>query len=75
MSDILQELGGTLLICIPISFVLTIFYIPRYEQKFGDMEFGDFALTFVLMYFCLLASAAVGFAGIAGIAMLTGAFR
>lgn len=75
MSDILQAIGGTLLLGIPVSFLLTIFYIPTYQRMFGDMRFGDFALAFVLMYFCLLLFAAVGFAGIAGIAMMMGAFR
>ena len=75
MSDILQVVGGTLLLCIPASFVMTIFYIPEYQRKFGDMELDDFAPTFVVMYLCLLLFAAVGFAGIAGIAMMMGAFR
>lgn len=67
MSDILQAVGGTLLLCIPVSFVLTICYIPR--------GFRDFVETLVLMYLCLLLFVAVGFAGIAGIAMMMGAFR
>ena len=75
MSDILQVVGGTLLLCIPVSFVLTIFYIPTYQREFGDMEFVDFVLTFVAMYFGLLLFAAVGFAGIAGVAVLTVAFQ
>ena len=75
MTDILQAVGGAMLLCIPVSFVLTIFYIPAYQRKFGDMGFGDFVETLVIMYLCLLLFAAVGFAGIAGIAMMMGAFR
>lgn len=75
MSDILQVVGGTLLLFIPASFVLTIFYIPTYQRMFGEMEFVDFVVALVLMYLCLLLFAAVGFAGIAGIAMMMGAFR
>ena len=75
MTDILQTIGGTLLLYIPASFVLTIFYMPRYERVFGDMGFRDFVETLVLMYLCLLLFAAVGFAGVTGFAMLTGAFR
>lgn len=68
MNNLLQAIGGAMLLCIPVSFVLTI-------RKFGDMGFRDFAETLVLMYLCLLLTSAVGFAGIAGIAMMMGAFR
>lgn len=75
MSDILQAVGGTLLLCIPVSFVLTIFYMSTCLRKFGEMEIEDFFLIWLFMYLCLLLFAAVGFAGIVGIAMMMGAFR
>ena len=67
MNNLLQAIGGAMLLCIPVSFVLTIFYRPRW--------FRDFVETLVIMYLCLLPFTAVGFAGVVGIAMLTGAFR
>lgn len=75
MSDILQAIGGTLLLCIPVSFVLTILYIPDYQRKFGEMEFVDFVAALIVMYLCTLAFAAVGFMGVTGFAMMMGAFR
>lgn len=64
-----------MLLCIPVSFVLTIFYMPAYQRKFGEMEFVDFVAALIVMYLCLLLFAAVGFVGVTGFAMMMGAFR
>ena len=75
MTNILHAVGGVMLLCIPLSFVLTGCYRPTYEEQRGKMEFLDFLLIWLFMYTFTLLFAAVGFAGVLGVAMLGGAFR
>ena len=75
MTDILYVIGGVLLVTIPVSMVLTVFYRPTFEQEFGEMGVGDFFLIWLFSYIFSLLFAAVGFAGVVGFAMLAGAFQ
>lgn len=75
MTDWINAMGGVMLLCIPLSFVLTGCYRPTYEKQWGKMEFLDFLMIWLFMYTFSLLFAAVGFAGVLGVAMLMGAFR
>jgi hypothetical protein len=75
MTTILHVVGGVMLLCMPLSFVLTGCYRPTYEEQWGKMEILDFLLSWLFMYTYSLLFAAVGFAGPLGVAMLAGAFR
>lgn len=71
MSDILQVVGGVMLICIPVSLIMSLAYTG--ESYPGDDE--AFFFSWFAAYFMVLLFAAVTFVGIAGVAMLVGAFR
>lgn len=75
MSDWINAVQGVMLLCIPVSMVLTVMYRPTFEATFGKMGVGDFGLSWLFMYTFTLLFAAVGFAGVLGVAMLVGAFR
>ena len=76
MNDWINAAQGVMLLCIPLSFVLTGCYRPTYEREFGRiMEFDDFLLIWAIVYIFTLLFAAVGFAGALGAAMILGAFR
>ena len=71
MSDILQVVGGVMLICIPVSLIMSLTYTG--ERYPGN---GEALLYFwFVSYVTVLLSAAIVFAGIAGLAMLVGAFQ
>ena len=71
MTDTLQAVGGVMLICIPVSLIISLAYTA--ERYPGDL--GAICLFWLLAYVTVLLFAAVGFAGIAGLAMLIGAFQ
>ena len=75
MTSILHAWLAAMLLCIPVSMWLTVFYVPTYKRESGDMGVEIFLLLWFLAYWAMLLSAAVGFAGALGVAMLLGAFR
>ena len=75
MSHILHAAGGMMLLCIPVSMWLTVFYVPTYKRENGDMSVEIFFLLWFLAYWAMLLFAAVAFSGALGVAMLLGAFR
>lgn len=75
MGDIMHVWTGAMLVCIPISLIFVLIgFVFRYAQgeniKPGS-AWADWLNTYVVLAVCQT----VGFAGIAGVAMLTGAFR
>lgn len=75
MGDWINAVGGVLLLCVPASMWLTVFYAPTYKRENGDMSVEIFFLLWFLAYWAMLLFAAVGFAGVVGVVMLTGAFQ
>ena len=75
MTDILQAVGGTMLICIPISLLLTIILIPSCPEMFTGIGIGDFFRVWLIAYILSLLFAAAAFVGVVGVSMLVGAFR
>ncbi len=75
MTSILHAWGAAMLICLPASMWLTVFYAPTYKRENGDMSVEIFFLLWFLAYWAMLLFAAVAFSGALGVAMLLGAFR
>ena len=76
MSDILQVVGGMMLVCIPLSLISVVLSLPRYKELWGrDMPLGYFMAAWGISYLISLLFAVVAFSGVVGVAMLVGAFR
>ena len=71
MTDFLQVVGGVMLICIPVSLIMSLAYTG--ERYHGNVK----ALLYFwfVSYVAVLLLIAVALAGLVGVAMLMGAFR
>lgn len=74
MSDILQAVGGVMLLCIPVSLM---FVLPRDHEPVGvwfGLTLRSFLGLWAFAYFIVLLFVSVFFAGVGGVYLLLKAF-
>ena len=75
MTDILQAVGGAMLLCIPVSLM---FVLPRNHKPIGvwfGLTLRGFLEVWGFSYLIVLLFVAVFFAGAGGLYFLMGAFQ
>ena len=75
MTNLLQAWTGAMLVCIPLSL---IFVLTDLAFRYGlgkEIKPGSAWAKWLNTYLILAVGQAVVFAGVVGVAMLTGAFR